>query len=299
MRPRKKIFKLGVDLGGTKTEAVILDQDHNEIFRKRISTSQDKGYEGLLDDIHLLYQEMCDKIDHHVHTFGIGTPGALTKTGVMKNANIISMNGKPFVADLERKLGRRVARDNDSNCFVMAEATFGAAKGKKIIFGAILGTGVGGGILYNGKLVSGLQSIAGEWGHTIIGSVGPKCYCGKIGCVETFISGSGVEKKYFEVTKESVPMTEIVKKFRLGDEVAKVIMTEFFVYFGKSFSNLISILDPDIIVIGGGLSNIDEIYSIGINKVRDYIFNDELMTPIVRNKCGDSAGVLGAALLGV
>jgi fructokinase len=271
----------------------------NEIFRKRIPTQHD-DYEKLLKSLSDLYQEMKTQINDAPHTFGIGTPGSTAKkTGLMKNSNIIVMNGKPFMDDLEARLGRNVLRQNDSNCFAIAEANLGAGKGKKRVFGAIMGTGIGGGYVVEGKLISGLQSIAGEWGHSIISSIGPKCYCGKIGCIETFISGHGVENKFFEMFQEKLTMNEIVKRYRLGDTQAKLIMSDFFVYFGKAFSNLITILDPDIIILGGGLSNIDELYTIGVSKVKDYIFNDDLVTPIVRNKCGDSAGVLGAALLGI
>jgi fructokinase len=298
MRPKIKQYKLGIDLGGTKTEGIILDNDMNEVFRKRIPTMND--YIGLLDSLHELYKELSSRIEDKPHTFGIGTPGSTTKkTGLMKNSNIVEMNGKPFMEDLEFKLGRKISRQNDSNCFAIAEANLGAGRGKKRVFGAIMGTGIGGGYVVEGKLISGLQSIAGEWGHSIIGSVGPKCYCGKIGCIETFISGRGVENKYFEMFQERLSMNEIVKRYRLGDNQAKLIMSDFFVHFGKAFSNLITILDPDIIILGGGLSNIDELYTIGVNRVRDFVFNDDLVTPIVRNKCGDSAGVMGAALLGI
>ncbi|MBX9853055.1 MAG: ROK family protein [Cytophagaceae bacterium] len=294
------MFKMGIDLGGTKTEGIILDNEMNEIFRKRIPTEQEKGYEHLIDQLADLYKEMVEKIENKKHTFGIGTPGSISKkTGLMKNSNIVSMNGRRFVDDLEAKLGRKIARQNDSNCFAMAEANLGAGKGKKRVFGAIMGTGIGGGYIVDGKLINGLQSIAGEWGHSIINSTGQKCYCGKIGCVETFISGKGVENRYLELYNEKLSMNEIVKRYRLGDANAKVIMSEFFAYFGKAFSNLITILDPDIIILGGGLSNIEELYVLGLNKVKDYIFNDDLTTPIVRNKLGDSAGVLGAALIGV
>jgi fructokinase len=298
MRPKIKQYKLGIDLGGTKTEGIILDNDMNEVFRKRIPTMND--YIGLIDSLHELYKELSSRIEDKPHTFGIGTPGSTTKkTGLMKNSNIVEMNGKPFMEDLEFKLGRKISRQNDSNCFAIAEANLGAGRGKKRVFGAIMGTGIGGGYVVEGKLISGLQSIAGEWGHSIIGSVGPKCYCGKIGCIETFISGRGVENKYFEMFQERLSMNEIVKRYRLGDNQAKLIMSDFFVHFGKAFSNLITILDPDIIILGGGLSNIDELYTIGVNRVRDFVFNDDLVTPIVRNKCGDSAGVMGAALLGI
>jgi fructokinase len=301
MRPKKKIFRFGVDLGGTKIESIILDNENQEIFRKRILTNQENGYEYIISSINGLYLEMVEYIKGEAHTFGIGTPGAVSKkNGFIKNANIACMNGMPFVIDLEAKMGRKIARQNDSNCFAMAEANFGAGKGKKIVFGVILGTGVGGGLVLDGKLISGLQSIAGEWGHSIINSIGERCdVCGKIGCIETFLSGHGVEKKYQQLYGEKVDMKEIVHRYRLGDDNCKLIMSDFFSYFGKSFSNLIAILDPDVIVIGGGLSNIEELYVVGVNKVRDYIFNDELRTPIVRNKLGDSAGVLGAALIGI
>jgi len=301
MRPKKKIFYFGVDLGGTKTEAIILDNEYREVFRKRIPTGQLLGYDHILKNIHELYLEMTDFVSKEVHTFGIGTPGAVSKkTGFIKNANIACMNGMPFVLDLESKLRRKITRQNDSNCFAMAEANLGAGKGKNIVFGAILGTGVGGGLVLKGKLISGLQSIAGEWGHSIINSIGERCeVCGKIGCIETFLSGNGVEQKYFNTFGNHLSMKEIVQRYRLGDINCQLIMSDFFSYFGKAFSNLIAILDPDVIIIGGGLSNIEELYVVGVNKVRDYIFNDELRTPIVRNKLGDSAGVLGAALIGV
>jgi fructokinase len=298
MRPKIKQFKLGIDLGGTKTEGVILDNEFKEIFRKRISTKQD--YNELQKDLVAFYDEMSAYIDHKPHTFGMGTPGSINKkTGLMKYSNIVSMNGKPFVDDIEAKLKRKIARYNDSNCFAMAEATMGAAKGKKRVFGVIMGTGIGGGLVVKGKLVPGLQEVAGEWGHSIIASFGPRCHCGKIGCIETFISGRGVENKFFAMYGEHLTMEEIIRKYRFGDDHARIVMAEFFIYFGKAFSNLITILDPDIIVIGGGLSNIDELYTLGISQVRDFIFRDDLLTPIVRNKCGDSAGVLGAALLGI
>ena len=299
MRPKKKLFRLGIDLGGTKIESVILDNEGKELFRKRIKTDQ-SSYEKILQDIKYLYQEQIDFIAGGIHTFGIGTPGSvIRKTNLIKNANISCMNGRSFVDDLGKEINRPVYRENDSNCFAIAEANLGAGVGKKLVFGAILGTGIGGGLVMNGKLISGLQSIAGEWGHTFISSNGETCQvCGKIGCIETFISGSGMEKQYFELYNEKIPMREILNRFRQGDRNCQQLMTLFFIYFGKAISNVIGILDPDIIVLGGGLSNIEELYVLGVNRVKDYVFNNELRTPIVRNKLGDSAGVLGAALLG-
>jgi fructokinase len=300
MIKKKKTYSLGIDLGGSKTEGVVLDKDLKVLFRKRIPTVKDKGYDQIIKDIVWLYEEMAEVAEGNPYTFGIGTPGSISrKTGLMKNSNITFMNGRPFIQDLEHALNRKIGWQNDSNCFVLAEAIFGAGKGKKRVFGAILGTGIGGGMIYEGKLIDGHQMLAGEWGHSIISSYGHPCHCGKIGCIETYISGSGVERKYSEMYGEKLAMPEIVKRYRHGEENARIIMSEFFLYFGKAVSNLIAILDPDIIILGGGLSNIDELYTIGVNKVRDFVFNDELATPIVRNKCGDSAGVLGAALIGV
>lgn len=300
MIKKRKTFSIGIDLGGTKTEGVVLDKDMKVLFRKRIPTVKDKGYDFLLDQLGYLYEEMVDITEGKQHTFGIGTPGSISKkTGLMKNSNITFMNGRPFLEDLETKLQRKVGWQNDSNCFVLAEANFGAGKGKKRVFGAIMGTGIGGGMIFDGKLVDGHQMLAGEWGHSIISSYGHQCHCGKIGCIETFISGSGVQKKFYEMFQEELSMEDIVRRYRLGAEEARIVMSEFFLYFGKAVSNLIAILDPDIIILGGGLSNIDELYTIGVSKVKDFVFNDELTTPIVRNKCGDSAGVLGAALIGV
>lgn len=291
---------MGIDLGGTKTEGIVLDKDLKVLFRKRIPTNSEKGYKHVINGITGLYAELVEFTESKPHTFGIGTPGSISrKTGLMKNSNISFTNGMPFIQDLEKKLNRKIGWQNNSNCFVLAEANFGAGKGKKRVFGAIMGTGIGGGMIFDGKLINGHQSLAGEWGHSIISSYGPQCHCGKIGCIETFISGLGVENKYKELFGEQIPMTEIVKRYRLGDENARIIMSEFFLYFGKSVSNLISILDPEIIILGGGLSNIDELYTIGLNKVKDFVFNDEFTTPIVRSKLGDYAGVLGAALIGI
>lgn len=299
MKPSKKPYRIGIDLGGTKMEGVVLDINRKVLFRKRIPTIQDKGYDFLLQEIADLYEEIVDFVEDKPHTFGIGTPGTVSKNGLIFNSNITIMNGKPFVEDLEKKIKRKFIRENDSNCFVIAEANFGAGKGKKRVFGAIMGTGIGGGMIFEGKLISGRHLLAGEWGHSIISSYGPTCHCGKIGCVETFISGKAIENKYQELTGEKLPMQEIVKNYRLGDDKCNIVMSEFFVYFGKAFANLITILDPDTIVLGGGLSNIDELYTLGVKKVRDYVSHDELTTPIVRNKLGDSAGVLGAALIGI
>jgi fructokinase len=202
-------------------------------------------------------------------------------------------------ADLEKLLGRKIEIQNDANCFAMAEALLGAGRGKKLVFGIIMGTGCGGGIVHKGEVLNGAQAIAGEWGHMSIDPHGPLCFCGKKGCVETFISGGGLENLYEKKHGVRRPLKEIERDFFSGEARAVGFMQEFFDHFGRALANLIDILDPDIVVIGGGVSNFPAIYSEGIAAVRKYVFTDELETLIVKNQLGDSAGVLGAALVGI
>lgn len=295
------MFKIGIDLGGTKIEGIILDKDLKEVFRKRIPTEQEKGYDHILSNIASLYHTLAEHIQNAPHTFGIGTPGSISSlTGLMKNSNTTCLNARPVLQDLEKRIGRKIAIENDANCFAMTEAMMGAGKGKKLVFGVIMGTGCGGGIVYDGKVHTGIQSIAGEWGHaTIDPRNGPLCYCRKKGCIETFISGGGLEKRYSEFTGSKKTLKEIVEFYRSGDDKATKIMNDFYDNFGIALSNLINILDPDVVVLGGGLSNVDEVYTYGIAAVKKYIFNDSLETPIVKNMAGDSAGVFGAALIGI
>jgi fructokinase len=295
------MHKIGIDLGGTKIEGIILDQNLKEIIRKRISTEQEKGYENILNNIASIYFSLAAHINDAPHTFGIGTPGSISsRTGLLKNSNTTCLNGKPFLQDLRKKLRRKISIENDANCFAMAEAMMGAGVGKKSVFGVIMGTGCGGGIVYNQEVIRGLQSIGGEWGHTTIDPKnGPPCYCGKRGCVETFISGGGVQNRYEELTGNKISLNEIIALYRAGDAQASHIMKVFFDHFGIALSNLINTLDPEIVVLGGGLSNIEELYTLGVESVKQYIFNDVLETPIVKNKAGDSAGVYGAALIGI
>lgn len=291
--------KIGIDLGGTKIEGIVLDAFGKEIIRKRIDTEQDQGYDHIISQIDTLYQDLLQTTKGKPHTLGIGTPGAISRSGLMKNSNTTCLNGRPFKADLENKLGRVVEIQNDANCFAMAEAMLGAGKGKNIVFGVIMGTGCGGGIIINGKVHVGIQKIGGEWGHSVLDPSGPACYCGKNGCVETFISGTGVERNYFELTGEKKPLHEIAQLAENNDELATIVLDKFYDHFGLAISNLINILDPDVVVLGGGVSNIDQIYTKGIDKIRKYIFNDELLTPVLKHKCGDSAGVIGAAFVGI
>lgn len=294
------MLRFGIDLGGTKIEGAILDPEGNIFFRERIPTEQEKGYEHILSGISRLYEKMCKAVPGQAHTLGIGTPGALSsRTGFLKNSNTVCLNGRLTLRELEQRLGHPLSIQNDANCFAAAEARFGAGKGYRTVFGVIMGTGCGGGIVIDGQVLTGHQAIAGEWGHMSMDPAGPLCYCGARGCVETLISGGGLEKRYFEMNKIKKPLKEIVSDYRAGNKAAGVFMQEFFHHFGRAMANLINVLDPDIVVLGGGCSNIDELYSAGVRETASCAFNDELKTPIVKNRLGDSAGVLGAALTGV
>ena len=292
-------LRFGIDLGGTKTEGVILDAGGSELVRERVPTDA-SGYEPVLGGIEQLYRRMARAADSAPHTLGIGTPGAVSRrSGLLKNSNTTCLNGMPLAHDLRVRLGRELAIENDANCFALAEALHGAGRGHRVVFGVIMGTGCGGGIVIDGKVHGGLQSIAGEWGHTVIDHAGPPCYCGARGCVETFISGSGLENRYAERTRARRPVDEIVAAWRAGDAAATATMDEFLARFGQALANLIAVLDPDVVVLGGGLSNIDELYTRGVEEVRQRVFSDSLDTPIVKHRLGDSAGVIGAALVGI
>lgn len=294
------MHRIGIDLGGTKIEGIVLNEKGTELFRKRIPTEREKGYEHILNNIKTLYEELAHKAGGKKHTLGMGTPGAISpRTGLLKNSNTVCMIGKPVKIDLEKLLGRKVEIQNDANCFAMAEALYGAGKGKNMVFGVIMGTGCGGGLVVNQKVWTGQQAIGGEWGHMSIDPKGPICYCGMPGCVETYISGGGLENRYFDKYGERRPLKEIEKDYYKGDKRAVEFMNIFFKNFGRCFANLINVLDPDIVVIGGGVSNFEAIYTEGVKEVARQVFSDSLETPIVKHKLGDSAGVIGAALIGV
>lgn len=293
------MYRIGIDLGGTKIEGAALDEQHREMTRLRVATEQENGYEHILSNIKKLYETLASKIDNAAHTFGIGTPGALSRrTGLLKNSNTLCLNEKPLKADLERLLNREINIENDANCFAMAEALAGAGVGKTLVFGVIMGTGCGGGIVYKGEVITGPQAIAGEWGHHSIDQNGPQCWCGSRGCAETLISGGGLEKLYETQFGTKMPLAEVVRLYRAGREPAVGFMQTFFKNFGRALGNLINILDPDVVVLGGGLSNIEELYSEGVRETAKCVFSDSFETPIVKNKLGDSAGVIGAALVG-
>ena len=294
------MYRIGIDLGGTKVEGVVLDAGGKELFRKRLPTERERGYQHILNRLKFLHDELVATVPGQPTTFGIGTPGAISpRTGLLKNSNTVCLNGQPVKADLEKLLGRKIEIQNDANCFALAEALLGAGKGKKLVFGVIMGTGCGGGIVHKGEVITGAQAIAGEWGHMSIDPHGPACYCGKKGCVETFISGGGLEARYAEQFGKKRSFKEIVQDYQAGDAKALEFMKVFFRNFGRSLANLIDVLDPDVVVLGGGVSNFDALYTDGVAEVAKYVFSDRLETPIVKHQLGDSAGVIGAALIGI
>ena len=287
------MYKIGVDLGGTKTEAILLDESLNVLERKRVSTPQN-DYSEILNTISSLVLEISSNVSDF--SIGVCTPGAISKqTGLIKNSNTQCLIGKSLKEDLERKIGKKISMENDANCFTMAEAKMGAAKDFGLIFGVIMGTGVGGGIVIDGKLHSGRTNIGGEWGHHTLHRNGNQCYCGKFGCVETYISGPSLEKQWMELSGQSKTLPEILSN--IESDLSQKWKREFLENFGFGLANIIDILDPDVIVLGGGLSNIDFLYSEGKESVYNKVFSDLVDTPILKNKLGDSAGVFGAALL--
>jgi fructokinase len=288
------VYKIGIDLGGTKIEGICLDEKFQVIARKRIPTNQQNGYKSIIESIVSLTTDLTKEISDY--SLGICTPGAISKnTGLIKNSNTQCLIGMPLKEDLQKSLGKKITMDNDANCFAIAESKMGAAVGFDIVFGVIMGTGVGGGIVINGKIHKGRTYIAGEWGHHKLHQNGNKCYCGKSGCVETYISGPALEKRWQELTGKSEPLANIVQN--LNGQKAMQWKKEFLENFGTGLANVIDILDPDAIVIGGGVSNVDFLYTEGKDAVYDQVFSDLVDTPILKNKLGDSAGVFGAALL--
>ena len=287
--------KIGIDLGGTKIEGILLDDSFNVVERTRIPTQQEKGYKSIINSIVSLVEELKIKASDNV-TIGVSTPGAISKkSGLIKNSNTQCLIDMPLKEDLKQALDQEIAIENDANCFALAEATLGAAKNHNVVFGVIMGTGVGGGIVINGEVHRGRTYIAGEWGHHTLRINGNKCYCGKLGCVETYISGPALEKRWTELTGKTESLPSIIHN--LDTEKGQQWKKEFLENFGIGLANVIDILDPDVIVLGGGISNISFLYDEGRDAVYDKVFSDLVDTPILKNQLGDSAGVFGASLL--
>ena len=287
--------KIGIDLGGTKIEGILLDNDNNIVERKRIPTQQQKGYDSIINSIISLVKDLKTLAKSDVR-IGISTPGAISKkTGLIKNSNTQCLIGKPIQEDLHKELDDKITIENDANCFALAEATMGAAKNYDVVFGVIMGTGVGGGIVLNGKIHQGRTFIAGEWGHHTLKQKGNSCYCGKNGCVETYLSGPALEKRWKELTGKNETLSSIVNN--INNSKAKEWKSEFLQNFGVGVANVNDILEPDVVGLGGGVSKISFLYDEGKDAVYDKVFSDLVDTPILKNQLGDSAGVFGACLL--
>ncbi len=293
----------GIDLGGTKIEGVILKSADNPeiLLRRRIPTEADQGYDHVVDRIKLLVELMANEIGNKPTKIGIGTPGSTDpETGLLKNSNSTALNNKPLQKDLEEKLEIPVFMANDANCFAIAEAQMGIVQEKypdaKVVFGVIMGSGVGGGLVVNGKVLNGKHGIGGEWGHIFLDEDGEDCYCGKQGCVETILSGPALQRYYTKISGKKKNLKEIIDS-RSEDTDAQKTMDRLIYFFGKGLSAIVNIIDPDVIVLGGGVGNIKELYSEGIKSVEKFTFNPNLKTPILAPKLGDSAGVFGAAFL--
>jgi fructokinase len=316
---RAEGLRIGVDLGGTKTEAVVVrlgGAAPEVLARRRIPTDRDLGYAHIVEHTRRLVVDVARDagLDARLETIGVGVgmPGSVTtrredgsrsSTPLVKNSNTTCLNGRPFRADLARALGKDdVAFANDANCFALAEAVWGAARGARVAFGVIMGTGVGGGVVLgagaNASAWEGAQSIAGEWGHVVLDpESGPRCYCGRRGCIETYLSGPAIEREYAARSGTPRGLDAIAELAAAGDAIAIALLAERAAIFGRATSILVNVLDPDVIVLGGGVSNLAVLYDEGVRALARWVFNDELATRVVKNELGDSAGVLGAALL--
>lgn len=273
------------------------------LCRLRLPTEARKGYKHILAQIAKLVEVLSAETGLRPKSIGIGHPGTMDpQTGTLKNSNTQCLNGRPFDRDLEALLGIPVRLANDANCFAVAEALLGAAPAAhpnpSVVFGVILGTGVGGGLVVNGRVLKGRQGIAGEWGHNYLDETGGECYCGKYGCVEKIISGPALETFFKDLTGVHLQLKEIARLAEKGEDAAAVrTMDRMVEFFGKAIAVVINIVDPDVIVLGGGVGNIDILYTRGVAEARKHLFNNRIDTIFSKPKLGDSAGVFGAALL--
>jgi fructokinase len=293
---------IGIDLGGTKIEGIAMSGAGDELLRKRVPTAAG-DYQAILNTIKELVNEIESSLNERA-TVGIGTPGAISPaTGLLRNSNSVCMNGKRVDKDLARILNREVRIANDANCFALSEATDGAAAGETVVFGVIIGTGTGAGIVVNGHVLSGPNAIAGEWGHNPLPwpldneRPGPSCYCGKHGCIETWLSGPGMSRDYLELSGNALDATQVVELASNGDNAAELCLRNYEHRMARSLAHVINILDPDVIVLGGGMGNIQRLYSSVPGLWGQYVFSDRVDTRLLAPKYGDSSGVRGAAWL--
>jgi len=298
-------YKWGLDLGGTKIEGVILDSNNNNkvLERMRVPTEQEKGYEHILGQISKLIGQLSEKTGLTPTHIGIGTPGVVDPMShLLKNSNTVCLNGKPFLKDLEKLTKLEWKSSNDANCFAVAETLMGAVKDldfiPEVVFGVIMGTGVGGGVVVNGNVIGGRHGIGGEWGHNVLIPDGDPCYCGKSGCVEKVIAGPALEQYYFRLSGVKKSLKEISKLHNTQeDPIASQTINFMLQQFGKGIAHILNVLDPEVVILGGGVGNISDLAERASEFVLPHIFNKEVNTLFLRPKLGDSAGVFGAALL--
>ncbi len=295
-------MRIGIDLGGTKTEGVLLDANGGVRARERVPTPRDAGYEAIVETVARLATDLRARAETDA-TVGVGIPGAISKTtGTVKNANTTELIGRPLQRDLEERLDGPVRVANDANCFAVAEALHGAGRDGDVVFGIILGTGVGGGLVWKGEVRDGVHGIAGEWGHSPIADLEdgtqPRCYCGLHGCVETRLSGPGFEADYQRLSGAGrVGAAEVFERAGRGDVAAVRAVERYLGFFGEGLARIIHVLDPDVVVLGGGMANAAVLYERGPPAIEAMLFSPTLRTPIRKHELGDSAGVFGAAWL--
>ena len=294
-------FRSGIDLGGTKTEVVVLDPQLEPVYRKRVDTPAD-DYDAIVKMIVTLVLEAESQLGERT-SVGIGTPGAISpRTKLLRNSNTVCLNGKSLPVDIEKALGRPVRIRNDANCFALSEALTGAGKDYPVVFGVIIGTGAGAGLVINRSLLIGLHAISGEWGHNPLpwhreSDGSPVCYCGKSACIETFVSGSGLENEYQRRYTKTLSSQQIVKGAEKDIETCIEAMETYYDQLARALAHVVNIVDPDVIVLGGGMSNIEEIYHQLPRRMERYVFSDYFATPILQAEHGDASGVFGAAML--
>lgn len=294
--------RIGVDLGGTKIEAVVLDPDNRELRRRRVPTPQG-DYDGTIEAVRHLVEDVSAGLET-VDAVGIGTPGSISPfDGLMKNANSVVLNGRAFDVDLRTSLHRSILMRNDADCFTLSESVDGAAAGCDMVFGVIIGTGVGGGIAAGGRAWTGPNRVAGEWGHNPLPwptdeeRPGPDCYCGKTGCVETWLSGPGFAQDAARTTGLQRSAPEVVAAARNGDRGAVQSLERYCDRLARALATVVNVVDPEVVVLGGGMSNVKELYERVPALWDRYVFGGEVATRLVQNLHGDSSGVRGAAML--
>lgn len=298
-------MRIGIDLGGTKTEVIALDDAGEQRFRHRLPTPRE-DYQQTIETIAALV-DMAEQATGQTGSVGIGIPGSLSPyTGVVKNANSTWLNGQPFDNDVSRRLKREVRLANDANCLAVSEAVDGAAAGAQTVFAVIIGTGCGAGVALNGRAHIGGNGTAGEWGHNPLPWMDDDelryreeipCYCGKQGCIETFISGTGFATDYQRLSGKALKGDEIIRLVDAQDAVAELALSRYELRLAKALSHVVNILDPDVIVLGGGISNVERLYKTVPSLMKSFVFGGECETPVRKAQHGDSSGVRGAAWL--